>query len=226
MNSYYRLTNTINKKLRLVIITITILQVSAYLPYTALAKDLGVAGHTFIIEEESLYDNFFKKLQEVDLEKINNEHKEKVRKKAERPDPVQGIQNTNEPRTYYYDPTYTLKEDIKDAKGNILHKAGIKINPLNHVPLSQDLIFIDGDNEAQVKYAIERRKNKQGRTKLILVSGSPLNLGKQHKFWFYFDQNGLLTSKFRIKQVPALVTQDKLRLKIEEIKLEEGNDAS
>lgn len=59
--------------------------------------------------------------------------------------------------------------------------------------------------------------------RVILVGGSHFKikeeLGREHEDKVYFDQNGELTSKFGIKASPAIVTQDGLILKIEEIKL-------
>jgi len=61
-------------------------------------------------------------------------------------------------------------------------------------------------------------KNKNA-AKIILINGSPLELQKKYKLWVYFDQSGILTTKFGIKHVPATVSQEGKRLKIREIKL-------
>ncbi|GHT93168.1 hypothetical protein FACS1894122_07980 [Alphaproteobacteria bacterium] len=42
---------------------------------------------------------------------------------------------------------------------------------------------------------------------MILVKGSPLELQKRLHRDIYFDQQGILTSKFGIKHVPAIVFQ-------------------
>ena len=70
------------------------------------------------------------------------------------------------------------------------------------------MLFIDGDDELQVKFALK------GQAKIILVKGSPLKLQRKEKIWIYFDQGGILTSKLGITQVPALVVQEGLQLKI------------
>ena len=60
-------------------------------------------------------------------------------------------------------------------------------------------------------------REREEKLKIILVKGEPLKLQrelKKQKIWIYFDQAGFLTQKLEIKEVPALVTQDGLRLKI------------
>jgi conjugal transfer pilus assembly protein TraW len=53
------------------------------------------------------------------------------------------------------------------------------------------------------------------------VKGAPLLLSEELKVPVYFDQSGLLTKKLGIHHVPALVTQEGMRLRIEEIKRED-----
>ena len=60
-------------------------------------------------------------------------------------------------------------------------------------------------------------KEREEKLKIILVKGEPLKLQREQreqKIWIYFDQAGFLTQKLGIKEVPALVIQDGLRLKI------------
>jgi conjugal transfer pilus assembly protein TraW len=52
---------------------------------------------------------------------------------------------------------------------------------------------------------------------VILTGGSYLDLMRRWKRPVFFDQQGTLTDKLGIRHVPALVTQDGKRLKIEEI---------
>ncbi len=178
------------------------------------AKDFGKLGHTYEIAERNILEVINERLKKVDMKKIQEEAKTKTRQYVERPREVKGVTNAEEDREYHFDPTYTLQEDIKDDKGNIIHKAGVKINPLEHVSLREDLIFIDGDNASQVKFALEYPK----KAKIILIKGSPLKLQKEHKVWIYFDQDGFLTGKLGVKHIPAIVFQDKVLLKIKEVK--------
>jgi conjugal transfer pilus assembly protein TraW len=88
---------------------------------------------------------------------------------------------------------------------------GAHIAPLEHVSWGQPLVFIDGQDDAQVAWALKQN------AEIVLVQGSPVTLSEKHSKWFYFDQAGVLTKKFGITQVPAIVSQEAQRLKIEEI---------
>jgi conjugal transfer pilus assembly protein TraW len=91
------------------------------------------------------------------------------------------------------------------------------------------MLFIDGREAGQVKWLKEQLDNPLLQQKepvedrVILVGGSVLKLkelvGDEHKNKVYFDQNGELTTRFGITGSPAVVVQDGLRLKIDEIKL-------
>jgi conjugal transfer pilus assembly protein TraW len=186
------------------------------------AKDFGNQGHVFNIQEEDILEVIKKQLSKVDLDAFNAQILKKTIDHVENPPAVVGISNytkdkNKEKEEYYYDPTYILDKDIYDTKGNVLHYRGTKVNPLEFVPLREALIFIDGDNEDQLKLALDIRNQKSKidkRIKIILTKGSPLKIQRKHKIWIYFDQRGILTSKLGIKQVPALVEQYGLLLKI------------
>ena len=67
-------------------------------------------------------------------------------------------------------------------------RAGTRVNPLDTVPLRQRLVFLDGDDPAQVAWAMGRTTALNA--KLILVRGSPFALMKAEQRRFYFDQSG------------------------------------
>lgn len=53
------------------------------------------------------------------------------------------------------------------------------------------------------------------------VKGALLALSEEHSIPAYFDQEGLLCKKLIIRRIPPFMTQEGLRLRIEEIKLGE-----
>lgn len=186
---------------------------------SAEAKDFGVVGHTYEILEQDIIEYIKAKLASVDIGKLQTEQQAKLKAAVERPSVVPGIIDAKEEREYYFDPSFTLDQDIFDHNHLLMQKAGTKINPLEQVSLNEDLVFINGDNEKQIEFAINHYKSKKEKVKIILVKGSPSEVMKRHMIWIYFDQAGVLTSKFGIIAVPAIVTEDKLQLKINEIKL-------
>jgi conjugal transfer pilus assembly protein TraW len=45
-----------------------------------------------------------------------------------------------------------VKETITDMQGNVIARKGDTVNPLDKVPFSQVLYFIDGDDKEQVNW--------------------------------------------------------------------------
>lgn len=191
------------------------------------AKDFGVRGKITPIEEDNPLVLIQSKLkimeQRGELERHNRELQKKTRMAIERPKPVEGIFKAKETHIFYYDPTYIVPENLKDHQGRIIHSKGTRLNPLETVTLSQGLLFFDGDDIDQVAFAKEKLKEKlaESSVKLILIKGAPLALSEELKVPVYFDQSGLLIKKLGIHHVPALVTQEGVRLRVEEIKKED-----
>ncbi len=179
--------------------------------------DYGVRGHVFPIIEESLLEVIMARLkiakQNGNLGKMQEEFKNRVKQKISRPTPILAIAKTNKNRSWYYDPSFIQKTDIKDQTGNIIIKAGTSVNPLEKISWGEALIFIDGDDKQQVKWS----KSQIG--KLVLTKGNPIELGQELNKQIFFDQGGVLTTCFKIKAIPAIIEQEGVLLKISEIKI-------
>lgn len=204
------------------------------------AADLGTHGTIYSIKEEDPVQLIQQKLKLMEergeLERHYLELQNKARASVEHPKPGEGITRAQKSRTFYYDPTYVVPRDLTDHLGRVFYKKGTKIHPLETVSLSQELLFLDGDDEEQKGWAKDQLpkachqtsdKKSPNKTcseinapKIILVKGSPLSLAEDFNQPVYFDQGGLLCKKLGIQHVPALVTQEDLRLHIEEISLE------
>ena len=122
-------------------------------------------------------------------------------------------------KLYYIDPTLVLDHDIRSADGEILFARGLKVNPLDHVSLREELIFFDGRDRRQVSFAKQTLRNLKGAAKPIMVAGEPLNLMRDWKRRVFYDQGGALIRRLGIRQVPAVVTQDGKRLRVDEVRL-------
>ncbi len=191
------------------------------------AKDFGVHGETFDIEEkdmlELIHDRLNKLEKSGDLEKHYKSLRDNATRYVEHPEAVKNINNAKLKRTWDFDPTYRLPKDIVDYKGFVLHKAGTLVNPLDTVPLGYNLLFIDGDNPEHLKLAINTHNSAKKPLKIILIKGSPMELMKNNKLRFYFDQKGTLTGRLGIKHVPAFVEQKENVLKISEVVVANAN---
>jgi conjugal transfer pilus assembly protein TraW len=207
-----------------------ILSVGYWIIGPVIAKDCGTHGVIYPIEEEDpikLIQQKLKVLKESgEIERHDHILQKKIIAAVKRPKPVEGITRATESRIFYYDPSYIVKEDIADHRGRVFIKKGTKLNPLETVSLSQNLLFFDGDDREQVSWAQDflSAKKSEGKpqkeaVKLILVKGAPLSLSEEFKVPVYFDQGGLLIKKLGIQYVPAFVRQEDLRLRIEEVPL-------
>lgn len=192
------------------------------LPTVPLASDLGAIGPTYEIAERDLIEVMkerFRRLEQTgEMRKLEERYKAKVVEGVERPRPIPGITATQTARTFFVDPTWTLDRNVVDEKGQVLFPAGTRVNPLDYAPLTQTLLFFDQREQSQVAFAKRFLSEAKRRVKPILVGGEPLKLMRQWKREVFYDQGGALSRKLLLKQVPALITQDGNRLRIDEIR--------
>lgn len=200
------------------------------LPINASATDFGTQGASFKVIEEPFIQMMKNRMEKVDMEAEKEKIQTRAKHKVENPTPVACIQPATKDRVFYFDPSYTLDKDAVLPCGKILHKAGATVNPLEHMELNRRMFFIDGRNQEQIEWLkiqlqtpSPKTKNQIIEDRVILVGGSVFKLkeelGDSHEDKVYFDQSGELTGKFGIKASPAIITQEGLALKIEEISI-------
>lgn len=186
----------------------------------ARAVDLGTIGPTYGIAEPHLLADIEKRLREKErsgeLQRLMDEAQARGINAVRQPAPVQGLHATEAARTFYVDPSFTLDRNVTDASGRLLFAAGTRKNPLEVVSLSTRLLFFDARDQRQVTQA-RRLMAGEARIKPILTGGSYLDLMKAWRRPVYYDQQGVLTRRLGIRQVPALVSQEGLRLRVDEL---------
>ncbi len=189
--------------------------------FAAHAQDLRVIGPVYPIAEPSLLEVILSKLREANatgvLARIQRDTQANVKRGIEQPAPVARITKTTKARSFYYDPSIVVPYAITDAEGKVIVAPGTKVNPLDTVSLSKTLLFIDARDAAQVGQARKLLDERGGKVKVILTGGSYLDLMRRWKRPVFFDQQGTLTEKLGIRHVPALVSQEGKRLRIDEI---------
>ena len=175
----------------------------------ALARDYGQQGAVWPVVEPDLLAQIHARLAHLEKSgetaRLNEELKRRTIARVNRPEPVAGVGSAAATRSWRFDPTITVDRNIADDKGRVVIAAGTRVNPLETVPLRAPLVFIDGDDPAQLAWAA--RRFGATRAKLILVRGAPLELMKARQRRFYFDQGGSLVKHFGIRAVPATVEQ-------------------
>lgn len=180
------------------------------------AKGLGQHGSLFSIEEEDFLQHIQCKLnalssqQKLHLERHLRDHYIAL---AEEPPAVEGLGEASEYRTYTVDPSITVAANITDHEGRIIVPQGTVLNPLTLCGLKEELLFLDGDQPSHVEWA----RQQSVTAKWILVKGRPLTLEHTQNCKIYFDQFGLLSRKFDLRHIPAKISQEGMRLKVEEI---------
>ena len=187
----------------------------------ARAEDLGKIGPTYPIAERHLLDHIMARLREKErtgeLKKFEQLATERATQSVANPKPIPGLSRVETARTYYFDPTFVLDRNVVDENGALMFPAGTRKNPLEVVSLSKHLLFFDARDQRQVARARELIDVYQGRVKPILVGGSYMDLMKAWKLRVYYDQEGVLVRKFGITAVPAIVSQEGQRLRIDEV---------
>lgn len=187
----------------------------------AQATNLGTIGPTYPVAEKNLLDVIMARLRAKEASGELKRHEQEARDRAayavNNPRPVDGLRRAQAARTFYFDPTFTLQSNVVDSTGAVLFPAGTRKNPLEVVSLSKHLLFFDARDPGQVARARELIEHYQGKVKPILVGGSYLDLMKRWNKPVFYDQDGTLVRKFGIAAVPAIVSQEGQRLRIDEV---------
>ena len=201
---------------------ITIIVLIILLPQVTIARDFGVHGSTFEVKEEGFLSLIQRRLKLVDIEREQRKMLNIAKTRVEEPARVANIKRTQTAQSFTYDPSYVLGENIFLPNGTLLYPAGTRVNPLKHLKLDKKLIFIDGKDPLQIEWFKEQERslNVGKQDKLILIAGRPLDLQKELDREIYFDQAGVITTKFNIEQVPAIVEQEGTVLRIREVRIE------
>lgn len=183
------------------------------LPIACFSKNIGVYGSIYEIAEPNLIDVIQKKI--LDLKKkgiLQKKTKEAIEINFTRPNRVASVSNlgNKKPKTWIFDPTIIVRNNIYGSDGALVAKAGTKINPLLQMDFDETLIFLDGDNEKEMQWAnifIKSQKVNRNNIKLILTGGDVRDASAYLHEQTYFDQLGHLCKRFGIHHTPTIVTQ-------------------
>lgn len=180
------------------------------------AQVLGKIGPTWPITEHDLLDVMLAKARhkQEDGEAAQLEEQLHTRAKdyIEHPPSLHLARATHD-SSRPFDPTLVLPVDIQDTKGHVLWPKGTRVNPLEFQSFGETLLFVDGDDPAQVSW-LQRRLAADPlpalHDKVVLTGGSPARLAEELRLTqpLYFDQDGRLVAKFAIDAVPATVAAD------------------
>jgi conjugal transfer pilus assembly protein TraW len=153
-----------------------------------------------------------------ELERLKNQAKERIEGQILEPAPIAGIGTVDRAGVRYFDPTFVLGEDIFDHEGNRMAAKGTRVNPLEVMPVRKKLFFFDGRSDVQVALAAKLAQTYGNDFTPILTAGSWVKTSEKLQQAVFYDQLGKMSTRLTVTAVPALVSQDGLRMKIEEIK--------
>ncbi len=185
------------------------------------AKDLGTHGPVFEIAEPSILDAIHDRLRGMvasgELDQMRQDMEDTTRAYVQRPRPVAGLTRAVEDRYFAVDLSITVERDLTDHRGVVFARAGDVINPLDYSMFGKRIVMLDGDDPEQVAYALSHGTEID--TLLILTNGEPLALTKQHGRRFYFDQDGVISSRFAITALPAEIVRGQGVMNVHEVAL-------
>ncbi|HDR2357129.1 TPA: type-F conjugative transfer system protein TraW [Enterobacter roggenkampii] len=173
------------------------------------ASDLGTWGDLWPVAEPDMLTVIEQRLQALkqsgEMDKKMAEFKARVVRNSQRPPAVEGITRAVRYEKRWFDPSVRVDRALADDKGNVFAQAGQVFNPLDVVPFNQTLLFINGDDADQLAW-VRRQKPDTLISRIILVQGNIPQTSEALDSRIFFDQNGVLTTRFGISQVPARVT--------------------
>ena len=200
------------------------------LPGAVSAKDLGIRGATWPVAEPDLLARIEARLREMkrsgELARLEKEARQRARSRLEEPEPVPGIAPARERRSRLFDPAIVVERDLRTPDGTLIAAAGTRANPLERMPLTRGLLFVDGNRDAEIAWALAHEDESGRPAKIVLLAGRPLDLMRKHQRPFFFDTGGRLAARFGLRFTPSLVEQAGTRLRIIEIPVEDRNPGS
>ena len=203
---------------------LTVCAMCAALPVHA--RDFGTHGPVWDIEEPNLLETIQRRLGAMEssgeMAEMEREMQETTRSYVNRPRPVQGLRKVEVARTFEVDLSITVSRDLMDHQGRVFAAAGTKINPLHYSRFNQRIVLFDGDDPAQVAFALS--EGNEVDTLLVLVNGAPLELMRAHARRFYFDQDAQLVTTFQIERVPSVVTRGADFMQVMEVPVSETQE--
>lgn len=183
------------------------------------SKDLGTIGQSYEIIEPNLLEVIYARLHELEAQgefgRWQEEMEQTTRNYVNRPTPVLGLLKAETPNQFEVDLSITLSRDLMDHTGRVFAKAGTVINPLHFSHYNQRIIVFDGDDPEQVEFAIAQ--GDEVNSLLVLVSGEPLTLMREHQRRFYFDQQGQIVERFQLSRVPSVIERGVDRMIVTEV---------
>lgn len=181
--------------------------------------NLGVHGPTQETAEQDMIELMKRAAEAYDWEGDRATALDRFWKQTE----VHSLPRVTAPRVREMDPTFEVARTITAPDGQIIAKAGERINPLKYIVMNDYFLFFNPADPDQVSWAKAQVKANPGRT-LTLMATQVRSLGGPDEMGQLADRigarvfllNGPIKERFSIERVPTLVRGENARLIIEE----------
>lgn len=189
-------------------------------PYTK----LGSYAQNYVISEPALDDVLTIRIAEARKAETaitqNQDWKTATTKFFKDPPVTPGvIANRAGHSVRYVDPTFAVQTDVFGPDGKLAFSKGEKFNPLKYFPVSKPQLYFDARDSRQVFVARSAVSFYKGAVQLVAVGGSPILAANQLGHRVFYDYAGTFSSRFKISKIPALVTQEQSRFRVDELPL-------
>jgi conjugal transfer pilus assembly protein TraW len=112
-----------------------------------------------------------------------------------------------------FDPTYVLPNDIADENGKVIAAKGTRINVYTKLTMRGRMIVI-GNTDAHFRWLTDVAKPTSD-DKVLLANGNVLTARRNRQVLVYLLDDRFI-ERFGLKAVPSIVSQDGLKLRVEE----------
>lgn len=183
------------------------------------AKDLGIVGATYSVDEPDALEEIREKAAGVDWGKVFDKRKWRERIEHFRPGNRASLPPAQENRVFLPDMSYSAEFDVPDGRSGILYPKGYTFNPLDYLSLPNILVFIDGDDRKQVAWFKSSPYHQDIRTMLLLTGGSYVDLAKELKMPVFYA-SVRVAERFGLRAVPSVAVQKGNAMEVREYALE------
>jgi len=169
--------------------------------------------HTYKIAEKDLLEEIMNEARRVDWIAIDKKVREKILKYT--PPTSFYLAEAKEHKVRYFDPTWYLPFDVKDAYGNVLWKKGTAINPLEKIPEAvwkkKVIIFLNLKDKYQRQFALNYIKNHKDKN-VVLIADKHSNLKdvvdfiKKYGYFSVYSLTKQVAERFGVDKTLSVVT--------------------
>jgi len=197
-------------------ICLTLFFLTACIPVSAQARDLGTSGATYSIAERDALEEIEERAKQVDWGKLFDREKSEQKIKSYKPKELALLPRAARDSVRSVDISYRLEFDIPDGRGGILYPRGFSFNPLDYIVYPRTIVVINGTDREQVEWFKGSPYAGNLTTVLWITDGSyfdlALELGRA-----VFYANTMIVNRFDLRAVPCVIAQKGNQLEVFEV---------